>query len=114
MAKWYGSIGAGTSAVNYMCGSMELMCCKNCWLCSAFWMTKVSSTYLSHSLGGLESHANGLSFKLFHELVEYNGTDGGTHGYPVDIFTLDEEIGIFQTEFQQCGNVLYRHGGPLL
>ena len=42
----------GTSVVNCMCGSMELLCCKNCCLCSAFWMTKVSSTYLSHSLGG--------------------------------------------------------------
>ena len=24
----------GTSAVNCMCGPMELMCCENCWLCS--------------------------------------------------------------------------------
>ena len=36
----------GTSAVNCICGSMELMQC-------ACWMTKVSSTYLSQSLGGL-------------------------------------------------------------
>ena len=43
----------GTSVVNCMCGSMELMCCKNCWLCSAYWMTKVSFTYLCQRLGGL-------------------------------------------------------------
>ena len=42
----------GACAVNCMCGSMELVYCKNCWLCSAFWITKVSSSYLSHILGG--------------------------------------------------------------
>ena len=42
----------GISAVNCMCGSMGLMCCKNCWLFSGFWMTKVLCTYLSHSFDG--------------------------------------------------------------
>ena len=32
---------------------MRLMFCKNCWLCSACWMTKVASACLSQSLGGL-------------------------------------------------------------
>ena len=41
-----------TSVVTCICGSMELMWCKNCWLCSAFWMAKVSSKYLSQSLRG--------------------------------------------------------------
>ena len=42
----------GTSAVNCLCGSVELMCYMNCCLCSVFWMKKVSSTYLSHNLVG--------------------------------------------------------------
>ena len=42
----------GSSAVNCMCCSMQLRCCRNCCLCSAFWITKVSSTYLYHTLGG--------------------------------------------------------------
>ena len=31
---------------------MELMCFRNCWLCSAIWMTKVLFTNLSHNFGG--------------------------------------------------------------
>ena len=62
------------SAVNCMWGPMELLCCRNKWLYSAFWMTKVSSTYLSHTLG--------LDFELFHEQVGYNGTEGRTMSAP--------------------------------
>ena len=40
-----------TSAMKCICESMKLMYCKNCSLCSVFWMIKVSSTYLSHSFG---------------------------------------------------------------
>ena len=47
-------------------------------------MTKVSPTYLSHSLGEWGSSANGLGFKLFNEQVGYNGTDGRTYGFPMD------------------------------
>ena len=43
----------GLSVVNGICGSMELICWRNCWLYLACWVTKVSSTCLSHSLGGL-------------------------------------------------------------
>ena len=45
--SWFGS-----SMVNCICGSCELMCCNICWLCFASWMTKVSSTYLTHRWGG--------------------------------------------------------------
>ena len=41
----------GSSTVNCMLGSCELTCCSSCWLCSAFWMTRVLSTNLSHRLG---------------------------------------------------------------
>ena len=43
----------GVSWVNSVCWSMELMLCRNWMLFYAFWVTKVSFTYLSHSLGGL-------------------------------------------------------------
>ena len=42
----------GGFRVNWMCGSMELMCCRIWLLCSTSWMTKLSSTYLSHNHGG--------------------------------------------------------------
>ena len=41
-----------SSTVNCMLGSCELMCCSSCWLCSAFWMTRVSSTNLNQRLRG--------------------------------------------------------------
>ena len=43
----------GSSTVNCMLGSCELMCCRNCWLCSASLMIRVSSTNLTHRLGGV-------------------------------------------------------------
>ena len=52
--------------------------------------------------GSVEGH----SFKLFHEQFGYNGTDGGTHGFIMDLFiilTLEEEIGIFR---QNSSNVV--------
>ena len=42
---------SSSSMVNCMCGSCVLICCSSYWLCSASWMTKVSSTYLSHKWG---------------------------------------------------------------
>ena len=44
-------LSLGFSMVSWMWGSMEVMCWRNCWLWSACWMTKVSSTYPSQSLG---------------------------------------------------------------
>ena len=32
---------------------MEFMSWRNCWVCSSCWMTEVSSTYMSKSLGEL-------------------------------------------------------------
>ena len=46
-------LSLGFSVVNWICGSMELICWRIFWLCSACWITKVSSTSLSQSLGGL-------------------------------------------------------------
>ena len=34
-SSWFGS-----SMVNYICGSCEVLCCNNYWLCFASWMKK--------------------------------------------------------------------------
>ena len=64
------------------------------------------------SIGG---SFHGLGFKLFHEEVSYNGANGETHGCAIDLFTilaLEEEVIIYQAEFQQRCGILYEHGGP--
>ena len=41
---------------------------------------------------------------------------GGTHGSPMDlfiIFTLEEEVCVFEAELQKCDYLLYGHVGPL-
>ena len=48
----FGPSGAGSSTVNCMLGSCELIWCSGCWPCSAFWITRVSSTNLTHRHGG--------------------------------------------------------------
>ena len=65
---------SSSSKVNHMCGSCVLICCSSCWPCSAPWMTKVSSTYLSHK-GGV-GRAKGLDFQLFRKQVGNKGADG--------------------------------------
>ena len=94
----------GTCAVICMCGSMELVFCKNCWLCSAFWVKMSHPHTYTITLVGRGS-ADGLGFKLFHEQVGYNGTGGGTHGCTMDLFiivTLQEEIGILDRTPAMC------------
>ena len=55
---------AGSSTVNCMLGSCELMWCSKCWLHSAFWMTRVSSTNLSHRHGGCGADWRALTSTL--------------------------------------------------
>ena len=47
------SLLLGLPPINWICGSMEVTYRRNYWVCSVCWMTKVSSTYFSYSLGGL-------------------------------------------------------------
>ena len=75
-SSWFRS-----TTVNCICGSCELMFCSNCWLCFAYWMTKVSSTYLSQRQGVL-GRAKGLDFELFHKQVGNEGANGGTLAAP--------------------------------
>ena len=63
-------------------------------------MTKVSSTNLSHRVGG---GTKGLYLKLFHENVGYGRADEGSHSCTLDLFiilTLEEEVSVGETELQ--------------
>ena len=59
------------SVVNCIYGSMEFMYWRDCWLCSACWMTKVSSTHISHSQDGLRTVLMALGFEIFCEHIGY-------------------------------------------
>ena len=62
--------------------------------------------------GGLE----GFDFKLFHEDVGYEGADGGSHSCSLCllvILTLEEEVGLGETELQEAGDLGDGHGCPL-
>ena len=55
----------------------------------------------------LNSSMNRLAMKV---------ADGGTHGCTMDLFivlTLEEEVGVFEAELQECDNLGYGHLGPL-
>ena len=93
--SWFGS-----SVVNYICGSCELMCCRSCLLCFACWMTKVSSTNLSNRWG-LWGRAKGLNLELFHEQVGNKGPNRGIHSSTMDLFiiiSLEEEVCAFEAK----------------
>ena len=103
----------GTFVVNWICRSMELMCCRKCWLCSACWMPKVLSTYLTTGWVDWGS-TDGLWIKLLHAQVGYNGTDWVTHGCTMDLFiilTFEEKI---QAKLQLCSDVLNGEGGSAM
>ena len=62
--------------------------------------------------GGLE----GFDFKLFHEDVGYEGADGGSHSCSLCllvILTLEEEVGLGETELLQGGDLGDGNGCPL-
>ena len=66
---------SGSSTVNCMLGSCELMWCSSCVLCSVLWITRVSFTNLSQRQGVWGS-AKGFDFKLLHEQVGNEGLMG--------------------------------------
>ena len=85
-------------------------------LCSALMMIKVSSTNLSHRVGGRGQELRAFDFKIFHEQVNYEGTNGGTHRSTLDLFiklTLEEEVCVFEAELQEGNYLLDGHVGPL-
>ena len=54
----------GASIVNWIWEFNELTKVRNCWVCSAFWMTEVLSLYLSQILRGLEAVLMALTSSL--------------------------------------------------
>ena len=57
--------------------------------------------YTSSLFFEVDCSVDGLVFKLFHELVDQNGTGGrstGSSRFLFIIFTLEEEIGVFEAE----------------
>ena len=57
-----------------------------------------------------DGNVDGIGFKLINEHVGHIGADGKSHGCPMHLFrilTLEEEIGIFKAELQQCCDVMY-------
>ena len=58
----------------------------------------------------------GFDFKLFHEKVGYEGTDGGFHGCTMDLFIvliLEEEVDVFEAELKECDYLWNGHLGSL-
>ena len=76
-----------TSVVKWIYGFSELRLVRNCWVCSALWMTKVSSMYLSQILDGLEAVLMS-SFKVLHKQVGYQRAYGGAHGCTLYLFII--------------------------
>ena len=90
------------SAVNLMFGSSEFMWWKNSSLCCSSRMTKVSSTYLFHRLGGVELCLRHL-FQTSPEDVGHFGTEWTSHGctfHLLIILPLGHKAGTLQAEFQ--------------
>ena len=61
--------------------------------------------------------AKSLYFKLLHEQVGNEGTDGGAHGSTMYLFitlTLEKEVCVFKAEHQKGDYVLDGHAGPLM
>ena len=60
--------------------------------------------------------SKGFDFKLFHEQVNYEGTNGGTHSSTLDLFikcALEEEVCVFKVELQEGNYLLDGHIGSL-
>ena len=65
---------------------------------------------------GVGKGLEGFDFKLFYKDVGYERADGGSHSCSLSlliILTLEEDVGVGETELQQGCNLGYGHGGPL-
>ena len=105
------------SAVNLMLGSIEFKCWKNSSLYCSSCMTKVSSTYLFHRLGGCGAVSKASFSNLFHEYVCHNGTEWTSHGCTLHlliVLPLKDKAGTGQAEFQKSGNMVDVHGSSFM
>ena len=110
--NWMEPSVPGCSTVNCMLGSREVVCWSGCVLCSALWMTRVSSTNLSQRWR-LGDSAKGFNLKLFHDQVGYLWTDGRTHGCTMTCSEYLPWKRIFEIELQWGDYLLDFHLDPL-
>ena len=89
-----------SSTVKIMAGSTLLMCYRKCCLYPSFWMTNMSCTYLSHSLGGKWQY-----FEIFAQSIPCRGKPPwgwlGCHCSSLNLFiefALEGKICIMQAE----------------
>ena len=93
------------------------MCCRNCSLCYCCSMTKVSSTYLLHNLGGFTADVRALCSNNFMYKFATTGLPGDPIAYPLGLFiklALEQEICVVRKEFQQFQDVVNGHGCSLM
>ena len=101
----------GSSIVNCMLGYCEL---SSCVLCSALWITRVSSTNLTQRCGGCEVLLRALTSNFSMNRLAIRGLRGNPwlhHGHVHN--TYPGEVGVFKAELQKCDNLWYGHLGPL-
>ena len=72
----------GSSVVNWMAGSTELMCCRNSSLLDCFNMTNVSSICLFYHLGGFTVVVRALSSKNSMYILATTGLTGDPNAAP--------------------------------
>ena len=85
-----------SSVVNWMCGSMLLMCSRNSSFLTESMTTQVSFTYLFQILGRVLSCINDLGLKVLHKKVAHSGAHGRPHSHSLKLFkepALKLEIG---------------------
>ena len=105
------------SVVNFMFSSMLLRCSVNSLTKYSWIFTKVSSTYLSHTYGGVWGCANDLGFKLLHVQVGYDRGHWRTHGRSMFLFidvSFVREVHGVQAERQQFNYAFVGEGGEFV
>ena len=97
----------------FFCGKVDgrvhrVTVCKNSF-CDCCRMTKVSSTYIFHSLGGFTADVRTLCSKDSIYKFSTKGLTGDPIAAPIGLlikFTLEQEIGVTLTEFQSSRMLL--------
>ena len=99
-------LALGVKVVYMLCLAMRKWLLSQCryWsMCSACWMTKVLSTYLSHNWAGWKAEHMALTWNSSMKRLAVSGLMGGTHGHIMILFkmlTMKEEVRVFWGETQ--------------
>ena len=110
--KGFDPSGLVFSVLNLIWGSMELMYSRNWFLCSVFWMKKMSSTSLLHKLGSGRC-ADGPDFELHSKHFGHNVAYGEPHSCYLSLFillTMEQEKSVLEAEPQQGSAMLHANG----